>query len=118
VRLAILLSSLLTLLPLPCGAEQPHAQEIQRAVMQLDQRSAEFARGAAPQPLPSTAGLPLHSDPVIARELRPYERLKAVEGYELRLPPPVVLDKPERPLPLPGGPRHGVEPIAATGVGG
>ena len=110
---------LLAFVPLTCFAN-PHAQEIQRAVMQLDQRTAEFARGVAPQPLPADAGRPLHIDPVIARELRPYERIKAQEGYVLRLPPPVVRQK--KPLPLPSsdprGPRHGVEPIAATGVGG
>ena len=102
---------LIALLPLPCLAEQPHAQEIQRALIQLDQRGAEFARPAA---------APLrHVDPVIAREWRPYERMKAAEGpHELRLSPPLVLKKPEPPLPLPGGPRHGVEPIAPTGVGG
>ena len=110
-------------MPLACPAEpQPHAQEIQRAVMQHDQRSAEFARGVTAQPLPASAGIPLHPDPVIARELRPYERMKAAESntqhHELRLPPPVVLRKAERPLPLPGGPRHGVDPIPATGVGG
>jgi hypothetical protein len=108
---------LLAFAPLACLAN-PHAEEIQRAVMQLDQRTAEFARGVAPQPLPPAAGKPLHADPVIARELRPYERIKASEGYELRLPPPVVMKRPERPLPLPGGPRHGVEPIPSTGVGG
>ena len=115
MRLALLLA----LLPFYCLADQPHAREIHRAVMQLDQRSAEFSRGIAPQALPPTAGTPLHVDPVIAREWRPYERMKSAEGaHELRLAPPVVLRKPERPLPLPGGPRHGVEPIAATGVGG
>ena len=115
MRLAVLVA----FLPLPCLAEQPHAQEIQRAVMQLDQRSAEFARGVSPQPLPAAAGQPLHADPVIAREWRPYERMKAAGGvHELRLSPPVVLKKPEPPLPLPGGARHGVEPIASTGVGG
>ena len=107
MRLAVLIA----FLPLPCVAEQTHAQEIQRALIQLDQRGAEFARPAA-----VTA---LHVDPVIAREWRPYERLRAAEGvHELRLSPPVVLKKPQPPLPLPGGARHGVEPIASTGVGG
>jgi hypothetical protein len=89
--------------------------------MQLDQRTTDFARGAAPQPLPADAGRPLHSDPVIARELRPYERMKAAESYVLRLPPPVVRkmgSDPIFPLPLPGGPRHGVEPVPSTGLGG
>ena len=114
---------LLAFVPLTCLAD-PHAQEIQRALMQLDQRTVEFARGVAPQPafssLPAEAGRALHHDAVIARELRPYERFKAMEaaseGYVLRLPPPRVRAE-EKPLPLPGGPRHVVEPIPATGVG-
>ena len=112
-RIALLLACA----PLACQAN-PHAEEIQRAVMQLDQRTIEFARGTAPQPLPPGAGKPLHVDPVVARELRPYERIKAGETYELRLPPPVVMKKPERALPLPGGPSHGVEPIPPASVGG
>jgi hypothetical protein len=114
IALAILL------FPLYCQAEQPHAREIQRAVMEQDRRSAEFAGATTYQPLPADAGRPLHADPVIAREWRPYERMKATEGYVLRLPPPVIREKKPLPLPssLPSGPRHGVEPIAATGVGG
>ena len=109
---------LLAFVPLTSLAD-PHAQEIQRALMQLDQRTAEFARGIAPQPLTPDAGKPLHPDPVIAREWRPYERMKAAEGHVLRLPPPVMREK--KPLPLPSsdprGPGDRVEPIPATGVG-
>jgi hypothetical protein len=114
---------LLALLPLTCLAN-PHAQEIQRALIERDRQSADFARGVASQPLPADAGRPLHPDPVIARELRPYERMRDAEAREIRFAPPVVLrkksaaDADAKPLPLPGGPRHGVEPIPATGVGG
>lgn len=102
MRLAL---ALLMLMAAPAGpAQQPHEQEIQRALIQLDRRAAEFARGAAPSPLEPTAGRPLHPDPEIARQLRPYERMKAAEaaGPTLRLPPPVERRKTDKPLPLPG----------------
>jgi hypothetical protein len=108
----------LLLAPLTVNAQQPHEQEIQRALIQLDERSAAFARGTAPQPVDSHAGRPLHPDPEIARQLRPYERMKAAEAREahvLRLPPPVVRTN-EKPLPLPGGPRAGVDPVKPAGV--
>jgi hypothetical protein len=104
--------------PLGCLAQQPHEQEIQRALILQDQRSAEFARGAPPAPLDPRVGLPLHPDPNIARELRPYERQRAArerEAHVLRLPPPIVRGE-EKPLPLPGGPRPGVDPVAAPRV--
>jgi hypothetical protein len=107
----------LLLCPLACFAQQPHEQEIQRAVIQLDQRTAEFARGAAPAPLDPHVGRPLHPDPEIARQLRPYERMKMAEEreYTLRLPPPVIQKEIEKPLPLPGGPRAGVDPVTLPG---
>ena len=126
MRLLLLaLLRLSCLLPLTCLAN-PHAQEIQRALIERDRQSADFARGVASQPLPADTGRPLHPDPVIARELRPYERLRDAEAREIRFAPPVVMrkksgsdpDSEAKPLPLPGGPRHGVEPIPATGVGG
>jgi hypothetical protein len=104
--------------PLACAAEQPHEREIQRALIQLDERGDAFSRGRAPQPLDPHAGRPLHPDAEIARELRPYERMKAAEAREpqvLRLPPPVVR-KDEEPLALPGGPRAGVDPVKPPGV--
>jgi hypothetical protein len=101
----------LLLCPLACLAQPPHEQEIQRALIQLDQRGADFARGSASQSPDPLVGRPLHPDPEIARELRPYERMKEAEArapHVLRLPPPVV-QKDEKPLPLPGGPRPGVD---------
>ena len=112
------LAAFVLALPLECLAQQPHEQEIQRALILQDQRSAEFARGAPPAPLDPKAGLPLHPDPHIARELRPYERMRAAREREadvLRLPPPVVR-RDENPLPLPGGPRPGVDPVTAPRV--
>src|ERR1051326_3938854 len=95
----IMLAAAMFLWPLACAAQQLHQQEIQRALIQLDQRSADFARGTVSPPLDPFVGRALHPDPEIAQQLRPYERLKAAETNEpvvLRLPPPAVrqIDKP------------------------
>ena len=118
--------ALLALLAPLAAAANPHEQEIQRALIQRDQQSAEFAAGADRGSLEilhqrQLMERPLHPDPNVARELRAYERQRLAqerEGFVLRLPPP----KPNslsssEPLPLPGGPRHGVEPVAPDGVG-
>jgi hypothetical protein len=111
-----------------CFAQE---QEIQRALIQRDQQSAEFAAGVRGADVARLqhfhalqlrdAGRPLHPDPEIARQLQPYERQKLADERELRLPPPVITksgsDPDLRPLPLPGGPRHGVDPIPAQGPG-
>jgi hypothetical protein len=100
----------------------PHEQEIQRALVQRDQQSAEFAKGL-PEDLRASqlreAARPLHPDPEIARQLRPYQRMKMTEERELRFRPPVVLipKVPEGPLPLPGGPRGAVDPVTAPSLG-
>ena len=74
---------------------------VDRAALETLHARAAARRGAQP----------LHPDPVIARELQPYER-QTMAHERLMLPPPVVQAKPpEKPLPLPGGPQHGVEPI-------
>lgn len=104
--------------PLHALAQPPHEQEIQRALILQDQRSAEFARTSAPAPLDPRVGMPLHPDPDIARELRAYERMRAArerEAHVLQLPPPVLRSE-GKPLPLPGGPRPGVDPVTAAGV--
>jgi len=106
-------------------------QEIQRALIQRDQQSAEFAAGVNRGSLETLhqrqlmeAGTPLHPDPEIARQLRPYERSRMArerEGFVLRLPPPKInsgSDPDLRPLPLPGGPRHGVDPVPSQRLGG
>lgn len=107
------------LAPLICLAQQPHEQEVQRALIQLDERSAAFSRGDAPPSSPSPlVGQPLHPDPEIARQLRPYERMRMAEQHVLQLPPPVVRERkpPEEPLPLPGRPKRAVDPVAAPGL--
>ena len=107
----------LLFLPFASLAQQPHEQEVQRALIELDRRSAEFSRGQAPSPVPPHVGQPLSADPEIARQLRPYERMRMAEQGEhvLQLPPPAI--QPDRgsssskPLALPGGPKAGVDPV-------
>ncbi len=108
-------------LPLVALAQQPHEQEVQRALIELDRRSAEFARGQPPSstPLPPYVGQPLSQDPEVARQLRPYERMRIAEegAHVLQLPPPVVRRKSgsepdsDAPLPLPRRPQSVVDPV-------
>lgn len=103
-------------------------QEIQRALIQRDQQSAEFAAGVRGGDRASLEALharqrlevttqSLHPDPAVARQLEPYQRQRMADERTLVLPPPVVQVKPaEKPLPLPGGPRHGVDPVTAHGT--
>jgi hypothetical protein len=110
---------LVLLYPLAALAQNPHEQDVHRALIQLDQRTADFARGAPPAPLSPEVGRPLSADPEIARQLRPYERMKAAEARGeviLQLPPPLVRRELDKPLPLPGGPRAGVDPVTNPGV--
>jgi hypothetical protein len=122
------------LLALACSAvfaQTPEQQrEVQRALIQRDQQSAEFAaqiRGSQSlQELQSLharqlleAQRPLSSDPAIATQLLPYQRERMAEERVLRLPPPVVrVPSSEPPLPLPGRPKPGVEPVTPQGFGG
>lgn len=112
-----LLAAMLVLsLPVPSWAQQPHEEERQRALIELDRRGTE--RAAEPLP-PQVGRVPLNADPEVARQLRPYERMREAEKSEahvLRLPPPVVRG-PEAPLPLPGGPQPGVDPVTLPGSG-
>ena len=139
---------LLLVLALFAGnAAAQNTQEIQRALIQRDQQSAEFAqRGVeARRALENLhadqlrdAGRPLSPDPVIARELLPYERQTMAREREM-FPP---IDQPAKsgsepdfqkqrvrksgsdpdfaPLPLPGsdGPPHLVMPISTPSIGG
>jgi hypothetical protein len=119
-------------LPLACFAQLSQQQvEIQRALIQRDQQSAEFAtRGVearrALENLHSNqlrdAGQPLNADPVIARELLPYERQRMARE-RMALPPidqPAKLEAPAKALPLPGsgGPPSVVVPISTPSIGG
>jgi hypothetical protein len=104
-------------------------QDIQRALIQRDQQSAEFAarvRGADTTRLEQLhseqlrdAGRPLDPDPHVARQLRPYERQRMADERVLVLPPPVVRVQPapeNEPRPItpprePREPRTLVDPI-------
>src|SRR5512134_672387 len=82
-------------------------QEIQRALIQRDQQSAEFAarvRGVDTTRLEQLhseqlrdAGRALDPDPRVARELRAYERQRMSDERVLVLPPPVVRTPPPAP---------------------
>jgi hypothetical protein len=104
-----------------CASGAASEQEIQRALIQRDQQSAEFAarvRGQDVSRLEQLHARQLQEAVQPNPELRPYQRQRmADERSLLVLPPPVVLKKPEAPLPLPGGPRHGVDPIPAQSLG-
>lgn len=120
-------AALLAAFPLAAFCQNPHQVEIQRALIQRDQQSAEFARGGL-ETLHSNqlrdAGRPLSGDPAVARELLPYERQQMAREREMfppldgrkPAPPPTVY----QPLPLPGGegPPSAVIPISTPSVGG
>jgi hypothetical protein len=103
------------LLPLTCLAQHPHEREVQRAIIELNERGAAFSRGEPPAPLAPHVGQPLHADPEIARQLQPYERLRMAErhGHVLQLPPPEIRVRTDSssPSPLPGRPEAGVDPV-------
>lgn len=92
MRLALLL-----VLALPAFAQE---QEVQRALMERDQRTVEFAARLRDAPLielqrleNTAARQQLEARTDLPPELRPYEReqaAKEAEGFVLRLPPPVV----------------------------
>jgi len=122
------------LLALACSAgfaQTPEQQrEIQRALIQRDQQSAEFAaqirRPQEARELQSLhagqlrdAQQPLSADPAMATQLLPYQRERMAEERVLRLSPPIVRVAPsEPPLALPGRPKPGVEPVTPQGFGG
>lgn len=107
------------------GTATADDREIQRALIQRDQQSAEFARRGL-ENLHSNqlrdAGRPLNADPVIARELLPYERQsmarerESVDSKEDQKP--ATPGYQALPLPGSGGPPHVVEPISTPSIGG
>ena len=118
MRLLLLLALLV-----PCGVSFAQQQEIQRALIQRDQQSAEFAaqlRSSQERAQLETlharqlsdALVPLSPDPTLANALLPYQRSRMSEERELRFAPPIVrVPDAKPPLPLPGGPRPGVDPV-------
>ena len=104
-----------------CLGAQAQEQEIQRALVQRDQQSAEFAAGAHVPGLSSLHARQLADVMAIplAPELRPYQRLRMAEERELVFAPPVRRSVPDpdlTPLPLPGGARGGVDPVLPQGL--
>jgi hypothetical protein len=107
-------------------------QDIQRALIQRDQQSAEFAAQLHGSPdlrqlealhaaQLRDALVPLSPDPTLAAPLLPYQRERMAQDGELRFAPPVVRksgSEPDlhAPLPLPGGPRPGVDPVTPEGL--
>jgi hypothetical protein len=98
-----------------CGLA--HADEqadaIQRALIERDRQSAEFARPALrdADSARDQMHLPLRPD---ERQVQAREReAQSASGAQLPASAPDY-----RPLPLPGGPRHGVDPIPLQGLGG
>ena len=84
-------------------------REVQRALMQRDQQSAEFAARLRGAPLAEQQRLEnlsaqqlLEVARDLPQELRPYERQQAAREHILALPPPVVrAADAEKPRPLP-----------------
>lgn len=100
----------LVLAPLATPAQQQ--DPVQRAVIERDRQSAEFAR-------PELRDYHLRKDQQHLPQ-RPDER--QAEERDRNAQPPVV-DQPATapdysPLPLPGGPAHGVNVIPVQGRGG
>ena len=112
---------LLLAFALPAVAQE---QEIQRALLQRDQQSAEFAarlRGATlveQQRLENLSAqqlLNVEKNP--PAELRPYERQKAAGEHVLTFSPPVERTKASgKPEPLPAKPPCAVEVVPAGGI--
>jgi hypothetical protein len=105
-----LAAALVALAPLFARADDP----VQRAVIERDRQSAEFANPALrdfnarreAQNLP-----PRPDQPDVERRARDAELLREAA-------PPAAPAPDYRPLPLPGGPGHGVDPIPVQGAGG
>ena len=105
-----LAAALLAAAPLMAHADDP----VQRAVIERDRQSAEFAN-------PALRDFNVQRD---AQNLPPRPDQREVErrardAEVLRATPPAVDSAPDyRPLPLPGGPANGVDPITLPGLGG
>jgi hypothetical protein len=122
-RLLALLAFAVTL---PAHAQ---TQEINRALIQRDQQSAEFAaqlhgsqdalrqlQNLHARQL-SEALVPLSPDPVMAQHFLPYQRQRmAQQRFESPVFQPAPKSALENPLPLPGGPKPGVDPVTPDGV--
>ena len=99
-------------------ADEYTERAIQRALIQRDQQSAEFAAQLQGRSLDA-----LHARQLLdpTSQFGGYDRSRMAQEREavLRLPPPVIMTprKPAAPLPLPGGPRPGVDPVTPQSLG-
>ena len=126
------LALLAALLASPAHAQlTPGQVEIQRALIQRDQQSAEFAARGIEQRRAlenlhanqlRDAGRPLSPDPVVAGQLLNYEREQMARERDMAIIRKVAPPKPTAdyglPLPGSGGPPSVVEPIGAPSIGG
>jgi hypothetical protein len=104
--------------------EQELRRQVQRALIQRDQQSAEFAarlQGHSLEALHQRQLLQLGS----ARPPLSYQRERLArerDAFLLRLSPPIRKSGSDpgfrAPLPLPGGSAHAVDPIPVQGFGG
>jgi hypothetical protein len=101
---------LLALLPILAVAQNPHQSEIDRALIQRDRQSAEFSR-------PELRELHTEQD---HRNLPPRRDERGQQARERDAYPRPSRGAPPRgspgPLALPGGARHGVDPIPVQGA--
>jgi hypothetical protein len=108
-----LLAGLMALAICGAAAADEQMRQVQRALIQRDQQSAEFAAQVRGQDVARLQQL--HE--MQLREVKPGQRERLAQERELVFPPPVVRAKTsEAPLPLPGGLRHGVDPIPVQGT--
>ena len=99
-------------------ADEYTERAVQRALVERDQRSAEFAAGLHARSLEA-----LHARQLLepASQFPGYDRSRMAQEREavLQLPAPALTAprKPPAPLALPGGPRPGVDPVAPQSLG-
>jgi hypothetical protein len=100
------------------SADEYTERAVQRALIERDQQSAEFAARLQGRSLDA-----LHARQLLepASQFPDYDRSRMTQEREavLQLPPPVVRvpGKPEAPLALPGGPRPGVDLVTPQSLG-
>lgn len=104
----------------PLGA-QNHEQEIHRALVQRDQQAAEFAaglRGEAARARLEVLHEQQRRELPLAPEFLPYQRQRMADERVFVLAPPVAKSgsEPDFVLPLPGGPKAGVDPVLPQGL--
>ena len=113
----IFLALCAALIALSAHADPQEAQrQVQRALIQRDQQSAEFSQPALRdlhlRQLQDASPARPDERAFRAREREAYLLQRAAPAPDLRLERPSL-----QPSPLPGGPRHGIDPIPVQGVG-